>query len=1583
VTIERHAVVFVALFSLPMAVWTGPAIAAEGLHKVIAPPGLVDERTPGVHLIADYDTYRLYRMTETALSSMPTLARERLTVADDMDEIRLDAHRLDTRSAVIKLPPLLSAGSTVGWALHLVQFVGPIKQAWLDQLAGAGIRPVQYIDSNAYLVWADASGRKTLDALAAEGTSLQYSAAYHPYYKLGPTLREPLSTARAEDRLVPVTIQILDHDGGRETQKRIESASVSIESHWDQVLSYRNVKATLPLSRIAEIAALPDVTWIGERLPITMNDEVQDQLVAAHFNGPRSGPSAPGYRAFLDAKGFPTDPGAYPIVGLSDDGAGNGSVANGAGDPTFTTLGDGVTSRVAFIQNCTANPKGNGVGGHGHLNMGIVGGYDEREGDPYQDADGYQRGMGVNPYGRMAMTKVFTNLGSFDIANCGGTDSGVIATSYNGGARISSNSWGCAGCAATYDSASQAYDARTRDALPATTGNQQFLFVFSAGNSGPGSGTVGTPGNGKNLITVGASENDRPGWVDGCGIGSAGADNAMDVISFSSRGPAPGGRRKPEVIAPGTHVQSTASTDPAYNGSGVCDPFLPFTQSTFAASSGTSHSAPAVAGVASLYHRWLQDHDLSAVPSPALMKAYMLTHTTYLTGVSGNDTLPSNAQGFGMPNLEMAFDATPRVLVDQSVVFDNSGDSWVFHGSVADAGKPVRIVMVYTDAPGALGTSPQVNDLNLRATVGGSTYNGNFFSGPFSVAGGLPDHANNSQAIFLPPGTSGAIVIDVDGFNVAGDGVPNAGDGTDQDFALVCYNCATCSGTITLDRPAYNCNASIGITLGDSDLAGAGVHAVTVRSTSETEAEFITLTESPAGSGVFVGAVPTTAAPAAHGDGAISVAHAGTVTIGYLDASACGDLDVTVEQTAPIDCVAPVISNVRATNVTGDGVALSWDTDEPASSEVTYGVAPAPPGVTAPILPGLTASHTYPLSGLASCTPYLYYVISTDPAGNATSDDGDGAFHAFTTVVNVLRTYPYAGPHVPIPDNNPVGATATIIVPDNEPIMDLNVTIGSLTHTYVGDLVLYVVAPDDTYVILSSARGGAGDNFVGTVFDDSAEAAIASGSAPYTGSFRPETPLSALNGRIAAGSWKLFAVDQVGQDIGTIDSWSLSFTYAPQECGPHVSYRTHTILSDYCPSGDGDGDALWEAGERVQFDITLDNDGSDTLTGVTATLTSTTPGMTFLHATAGYPDIAPFTEADSIEPHFIVELASGLVCGTTLAFQLAVDTDQGVFLGAFEQPVGDVKSSTTTVLFENFLGGIPATWTIVNGGFGGGTAATWTTTNPGHRAFSAPLVSPVAIVDSDAARNLAVQDEALITPAMNLSSGTQAFVDFDQFFHVYVGGLNEIADVDVRSSRTGGLWVNVLRQQGVSTANPDHRTIDITAQALGASNVQVRFHYYQASFEFFWQLDNVKVTYTSPPSCSQTVCTALPTSVKPVPDGAFGSAMTGSRADASGATIDVTWDVSTCLSTGYHLLFGDLVAVASYAIRGAACAIGTSGSYSWSGVPPGNLWFVLAADDGVAIEGSWGTGVGGAPRGGASASDLCGMAVKENTGSCP
>jgi hypothetical protein len=82
-----------------------------------------------------------------------------------------------------------------------------------------------------------------------------------------------------------------------------------------------------------------------------------------------------------------------------------------------------------------------------------------------------------------------------------------------------------------------------------------------------------------------------------------------------------------------------------------------------------------------------------------------------------------------------------------------------------------------------------VNDFNLAAAIleGDTTYLGNVFSGQWSIGVGDAsyDAANNYEAIFLPACTTGAISIVVTAFNVGGDGVPNTGDTTDQDFILV------------------------------------------------------------------------------------------------------------------------------------------------------------------------------------------------------------------------------------------------------------------------------------------------------------------------------------------------------------------------------------------------------------------------------------------------------------------------------------------------------------------------------------------------------------------------------------------------------------------------------------------------------------------------------------------------------------------------------------------------------------------------------------------------------------------------------
>ncbi|HYH61521.1 MAG TPA: proprotein convertase P-domain-containing protein, partial [Solirubrobacterales bacterium] len=129
-----------------------------------------------------------------------------------------------------------------------------------------------------------------------------------------------------------------------------------------------------------------------------------------------------------------------------------------------------------------------------------------------------------------------------------------------------------------------------------------------------------------------------------------------------------------------------------------------------------------------------------------------------------------------------------------------------------------------------------------------------------------------------------------------------------------------------------------------------------------------------------------------------------------------------------------------------------------------------------------------------------------------------------------------------IPDNNPAGVTSNLVVSGPGIIQDMDVRIPGLTHTFDGDLVISLIAPDSTTVLLSSQRGGSGDNYTNTVFDDEAATAISAGTAPFTGSFRPEQALSVLDGKPAAGTWTLKVVDQASADTGTLGSWGLRET---------------------------------------------------------------------------------------------------------------------------------------------------------------------------------------------------------------------------------------------------------------------------------------------------------------------------------------------------------------------------------------------------------------------------------------------------------
>jgi hypothetical protein len=1469
---------YAGVLAVALAFTVSTALGADAqVHKVCAAPGVLDTRDEGISLWHDYGSYSLYRLSDTALSRLPADVRVQVILLDDLDHLSINGvdialHHAQPTGAAMAGPgatadqgpyasphvpgsgPAAGPGSS-GPALHLVQFVGPVKSEWLEVIAASGATPIQYIAVNGYLVWADDEGRAQLDRMAGEGVFVQLSQSYTPSLKIGPALSSRLDIGDGAGSDVTVAIQMYRHDGGKDTEGLIEQLAVEVISEWTPILGYQNIVVTLRQGDVVKVASRPDVFWIEERLERTRMDEVQGQILAGNLSVDQSGPDGPGYLSWLDSYGFSMLPSDYPVVDVTDDGIGNGTVLSG--DPTLHEFGAaGNPTRLAYVANCTDAADGGGPDGHGHINMSIAGGYDTNGGFPFVDPYGYQRGLGVNPYGRYGGTRIFDP--GFDLSGCGGNEIGLIKAVQDNGARISSNSWGCAGCAGSYDDMSQAFDPGIRDADREEPGNQELIFIFSAGNSGPASGTVATPANAKNVIAVGASESQRPAdedgaWTDGCAIGPAGADDAMDVISFSSRGPSPGSRVKPELIAPGTHIHGTASTHASYTGTAVCDPYRPSGQTIFAASSGSSHSTPAVAGAASLAYWWLENTYGVASPSPALMKAYLIAHPTYLTGVSANDTLPSNNQGYGMPDMSAMFDDATKYLLDQSVTFDNSGETWSWEGTAADPSKPVRIVLAYTDAPGAVGTSPQVNDLNLAASVGSATYLGNVFSGQWSVTGGVVDPFNNYEAIFLPPGVSEAIEISVTAFNVAGDGVFNSGDTTDQDFAVVCYNCSQ-TPSFSLDAEPENLSlcapddavylVNVGSILGFSDPVTLSVSG----NPAGTTVGFSVNPVTPPGSSTLT--IGSTGAASA---GSYSLDVTGTASSGTKTDAVTLDLfDITPAAPGPLTPSDGAVEvALRPTfSWTAVAQAASYLLEVATDAGFTNIVYSASETGTShkPAVP-FTAGTTYywrvaaqNVCGSATSTTFSFTTQSTSFACNGSDVDfEDGIPDDWTVVDNTGGTGIYwtttADPACGIP--NRTNGSGEAACADSDAAGYPAIPYDTELVTPPIDLSTWGAVVLDVMAYYRDITTGVNDRLEVDVWDGTSWTTELSWDEDH----EPEDfslSLSAYVGlpsvqvrfRYFGDGYDWYAqVDNVGLTCVPpspprmeVDPAAVAWSQPPDR----VELVELIPVEDLPPGWPPCTMIITNSGgSALNWSIVEDDTACDSPTDI--------PWMSLT-------PVAGTTAAIDGTQIFMTIDSTGLVPGDYTA-NLCISSDdpltpllQVPVALTVEVPVGQLECNGALVDFED---GIPSAWTVVDNT--GGTGIVWTTT--ADPACGIPNrtngTGEAACADSDAGGYPAIPyDTELITNPIDLSAWGAVVLDVKAYYNDINTGYNDRFEVDVWD---GSVWTNELSWD--EDHMPEDFTLNLSAYA-GLPSVQIRFRYHGDGYDWYAQADDVALLCT-------------------------------------------------------------------------------------------------------------------------------------------
>jgi hypothetical protein len=397
----------------------------------------------------------------------------------------------------------------------------------------------------------------------------------------------------------------------------------------------------------------------------------------------------------------------------------------------------------------------------------------------------------------------------------------LFQSAYDVGARLHSNSWGSA-----------ANGDYTTDSVNADTfiwSHKDMLVTFSAGNEGTDANangvvdndSIGSPATAKNVLTVGASENDRSGnyqcdtglsytshdaYQPGQTCNSMGGQNLLgtygqrwgtdfpaapistdltagnkeQMAGFSSRGPTDDGRIKPDIVAPGTWVLSGYSdmhqegygdaTNPR-NGLYQSDGWGMPRNQYYKHFGGTSMSNPIAGGAAAVVRDYYQKAKGIAA-SAALVKATLINTAVDMLdenndGANDNDfPIPNVHEGWGRINLVAATSSSQQYVENAAGLSTGGNASYQF--MIGAAGSPFKVSLVWSDYPStAAAAANLVNDLDLVVTSpSGAVYRGNVFSGGWSQTGGSADRVNNVENVYVQSAATGVWTVQVSGFNV-------------------------------------------------------------------------------------------------------------------------------------------------------------------------------------------------------------------------------------------------------------------------------------------------------------------------------------------------------------------------------------------------------------------------------------------------------------------------------------------------------------------------------------------------------------------------------------------------------------------------------------------------------------------------------------------------------------------------------------------------------------------------------------------------------------------------------------------------
>jgi len=501
-----------------------------------------------------------------------------------------------------------------------------------------------------------------------------------------------------------------------------------------------------------------------------------------------------------------------------------------------------------------------------------------------------------------------------------------------------------------------------------------FRIVWANGNERQGSRcdvegfgdyySTAPPAGSKNHIAVGALNS-----------------NDDSMTSFSSWGPLDDGRMKPDVSAPGCQSSGEFGVTSCFAGS----------DTSYGVFCGTSMASPTVCGLSSLL---LQDYRAQFPGEPDFRNStlkILLAHTAMDRGNAG----PDYQFGYGSVRIQQAVDFMRLGdFLENSVTQGGTFSVLV----VVDPGDPeLRVTLAWDDYPATLNTGVAlINDLDLRVFDPSSQQQYPWTLDPLNPS--VPavrtqaNHLDNIEQVYVQNPAAGVWRVEVFGFSV-----PQA----PQSFSLCASpELVACSsaGTIALNAPKYGCSATASVQVIDCDLntnpGAIETVTVSVSSNSEPGGESVLLTETGAETADFRGTIPLSTTNSV---GVLWIAHGNTVTATYVDAdNGQGQQNVAITDTAQVDCVAPVISNVQTPTIGPFSATVTFNTDESANGTVRYGLSCGSLSSSAGEA-GFKTAHSVNLTALQESTTYFYAVDAVDEAGNAGTNNNGGACFTFTT----------------------------------------------------------------------------------------------------------------------------------------------------------------------------------------------------------------------------------------------------------------------------------------------------------------------------------------------------------------------------------------------------------------------------------------------------------------------------------------------------------------------------------------------------------------------------------------------------------